>query len=371
MPLTITQAVKKLLIQDPFYGLFLLSLDKRFDSSIPTACVARNGINVELLINEQFWNSLTDLEEIAVLEHEINHICHHHMTMQESFPNKKHFNIAADAEINCYIKNLPKDCIKPEKFGLMPYMGTKFYYENIPEKEDPKNDTLDVHDWKDFENLSEAEKKLIQNQVDHIAKNTAEQVQKMQGNIPAGLTDYIKSLFVKREPVFNWKSYFRRVIGNSIKSYIKSTRYRPSFRFKGQPGNCLKFKPKVLVAVDTSGSVDNTELQDFFTEIQYLYKTGVAVDVIEFDTRIQNKFEYKGQKTEIKIVGRGGTDVTECFNHYKEHREYSTLVVFTDGYLSINLPKCQNVIWVITSNGQRQNYPGTSVYIPKTNKNGT
>ena len=48
MPLTITQAVKKLLIQDPFYGLFLLSLDKRFDNSIPTACVGRNARNKTL-----------------------------------------------------------------------------------------------------------------------------------------------------------------------------------------------------------------------------------------------------------------------------------------------------------------------------------
>ena len=80
MSLTIAQAVKKLLVKEPFYGLFLLSLNKFFDNSIPTACVCRNGINVELMINEKFWNSLSDLEEIAVLEHEISHILHGHLT---------------------------------------------------------------------------------------------------------------------------------------------------------------------------------------------------------------------------------------------------------------------------------------------------
>ena len=367
MSLTLTQAIKKLLIRDPFYGLFLMSIDKRFDDSIPTACVSRAGINVELLVNQKFWDSLTELEELAVLEHEVLHLCHHHLTMQESFPNKKHFNIASDAEINCYIENLPKDCIKQEKYGLPPMCGTKWYYENIPEDKDD-DPTLDVHDWKDFQDLSDAEKKLIENQIDHIAKQTAEQVQKLQGRIPAGFQDYIKNLFAQRPAVFNWKAYFRRVLGNSIKSYIKSTRYKPSHRFKGQPGTALKFKPKVLVAVDTSGSVSNEELQDFFTEINYLHKSGVSVDILEFDAKIQHKFEYKGKKTEIKIVGRGGTDATECFQHYKEHREYSTLVVFTDGYLNIDLPKCQNVIWVITSNGARQKYPGTTIYIPKNNK---
>lgn len=365
MGLTIAQAIKKLLIKEPFYGLFLLSLNKKFDTSIPTACVSRAGINVELLINKDFWDSLTTDQELAVLEHEVLHLCHHHLTMQADFPNKKHFNIASDVEINSYIKNLPDGCLTADKYNLPPTMGTKFYYENIPEDKDDHK-TLDVHDWKDFQDLSEAEKKLIENQIDHIAKQTAEQVEKMCGNIPAGLTDYIKSLFVERPAVFNWKSYFRRVIGNSIKSFLKSTRYRPSHRFKGQPGTCLKFKPKVVVAVDTSGSVSNDELQDFFTEIEYLHKSGVGVDVLEFDTNIQNKFEYKGKKTDIKIVGRGGTDVSPCFDYYKQHKEYSTLVVFTDGYLNIrHLPKCQNVIWVITSNGQRQNYPGISIYIPK------
>ena len=54
MALTIPQAIRKLLIKEPFYGLFLLSLNKYFDDSIPTACVRRKGINVELAINPTF-----------------------------------------------------------------------------------------------------------------------------------------------------------------------------------------------------------------------------------------------------------------------------------------------------------------------------
>lgn len=270
--------------------------------------------------------------------------------------------------VNSFIENLPPGCILPENYNLPPMLGTKFYYENIPEDKDD-DQTLDVHDWKDFQNLSDAEKKLVQNQIDHMAKQSAEQVRKMQGTIPGHFKDYIDSLFKQREPVFNWKNYFRRVVGNSIKSYIKSTRYRPSFRFKGQPGNVLKFKPKVLVGIDTSGSVSNEELKEFFGEVQHLYKSGVCVDIVEFDTQIQSKFEYKGVKTEIPISGRGGTDCTTTVEYYLQHREYSTLVIFTDGYLSVShLPLAQNLVWVITSNGQHQDYPGISIYIPKDRK---
>lgn len=369
MPLTLPQAIRKLLIREPFYGLYLMSLNKYFDNSISTACVKLNGINTDLVINKEFWDSLSDEAELGLLQHELGHILFQHLTMWDDFPNKKHLNIAQDAEVNSYIDVLPPNPILAENYGLPSTMGTKFYYENIPEDKDDENDTLDSHDWQDFRNLSDSEKTLVQNQINHIAKQTAETVMKSNGHIPAGLQEYINGLFKQREAVFNWKGYFRRVVGNSIKSYIKSTRYRPSFRFKGQPGHVLKFKPKVLVAIDTSGSVSNNELQDFFTEVEYLYKSGVGVDVIEFDADIQKKFPYTGKKTEIEICGRGGTDVTTTYEYYINHKEYSTLVVFTDGYLGVDhLSRTRNVIWVITSDGYRQQYPGISIYIPKDKK---
>ena len=71
MALTIPQAVRKLLIKEPYYGLFLLSLNKYFDDSIETACVKRNGINTDLVINYTFWKSLSDEAELAVLQHEV------------------------------------------------------------------------------------------------------------------------------------------------------------------------------------------------------------------------------------------------------------------------------------------------------------
>lgn len=165
----------------------------------------------------------------------------------------------------------------------------------------------------------------------------------MCGTIPGQFKEYIDNLFKQKESVFNWKGYFRRILGNSILMFLKSTRYKPSVRFPDSSGIILKSKPKVLVAVDTSGSVSSNELSDFFTEIQHLYKSGVQVDVVEFDTRIHTKFRYKGPK-EIPINGRGGTDATEVFKLYNADKSYSTLVVFTDGYLNIDRLKAQNVV---------------------------
>lgn len=48
------KALKKLIYKDPFYGLFLLNLDKQYSTEVPTAAVARNGINCRLLINKEY-----------------------------------------------------------------------------------------------------------------------------------------------------------------------------------------------------------------------------------------------------------------------------------------------------------------------------
>ena len=366
MALTIPKAIRKLLIKEPFYGLFLLSLNKYFDDTIKTACVKRNGINVELAINEKFWNSLSDEAELAVLEHEVLHLVNKHLTMQESFSNKDHFNIAADAEVNSYIENLPPDCIKAENYGLPPMCGTKFYYENIPEdKKNPPPPTLDQHDWGAFQGMSDAEKQLVENQIDHIARQTAESVQKMQGRIPSCLTEYIDSLFKKKERIFDWKAYFRRMLGTIIDIELKKTRKKESIRFPDASGLKHRKKSNICVIVDTSGSVSNQELCDFFSEIYHVWKAGASVTIIENDAAIGRIYKYDG-KWDGKVTGRGGTVFDEAVQWYNDHRrDFSTVIFFTDGYADVDLPIAGESVWVITSDGCKQDYPGKTIYIPK------
>ena len=287
--------------------------------------------------------------------------------MQSSFPNKKHFNISADAEINSYIENLPTNAITADKYGLPPMCGTKFYYENIPEDKD--DDTLDQHDWKDFGNLSDAEKQLIENQIDHIAKQSAEQVQKMQGKIPSHLSEYIKKLFEQKKAIFNWKSYFRRMLGTAIDINLKKTRKKESIRFPDASGLKHKKKSSICVIVDTSGSVSNKELCDFFSEINHVWKSGADVTIVENDAAIGRVYKYTG-KWDGKVTGRGGTEFSDSVKYYNDHRrDFNTVIFFTDGYADVNLNIMGQSIWVITSNGYRDNnYPGKTIFIPKENE---
>lgn len=367
------RAVKTLLIREPFYGLFLLNLNRYYGDKCDTACVCRNGINTELCVNKKFWDTLSDDEQLGILRHELMHILFKHITSSEYFGDHDKFNKAADCEVNSYIPILQKDpyCY-PAHWNLENNKGTKFYYENLPDEPDQPQgndgnnyDPNDSHaSWKDFQDLSDAEKELVNQQIDYQAKNTAEHVQKLIGSIPGELKEYLDSLFKIKPQVFNWKAYFRRVIGNLITSELYLTRMRPSRRFPDSRGVKFKRKPHVLVGVDTSGSVNDKELEDFFSEIYYLWKSGVKVTIAQVDTKIEHIEEYNG-KFNKEIYGRGGTEFTSLINYYNERKkDFSTLVIFTDGYVSLNLPSFRNGVWVITKNGQHQDYPGTTIYIP-------
>lgn len=227
---------------------------------------------------------------------------------------------------------------------------------------------MDSHStWKDFKNLPEANKQLISNNINSILKATAEQVEKSRGTIPANLVERINKLREKRPEVFNWKAYFRRMLGSIYDVNIRSTRRKESKRFAGSAGIQHKKKVSILVAVDTSGSVSQNELLEFFSEIDYVYKAGARVTIIQCDTRINSIEEYDG-KNIPEIKGRGGTEFEPPVNYYIKHRkEYASLIYFTDGEAPLPRKKPSGMVWVISSCGMHQDYPGKTVYIPRNN----
>lgn len=187
----------------------------------------------------------------------------------------------------------------------------------------------------------------------------------MRGTIPGEFAGIIENLRKKKPEVFNWKAYFRRLLGSIYDVNIRSTRRKQSKRFEDAAGIQHKKKVSILVAVDTSASVSQKELEDFFSEIDYVYKAGARVTVLQCDTRITSIDEYDG-KNIPQIKGRGGTSFNPPVDYYKEHRkEYASLIYFTDGECSLPKEKPQGIVWVITSNGYRQDYPGKAIYIPK------
>lgn len=385
---TLSKATKSLMLKEPFYGLFLVSLNKEWNERIPTACVSKHNIGYKLKVNTEFWNSLSENHQLGLLKHELLHIVFFHVNIHEEFADKKLANIAMDIEINQYIASdiLPDGALLPSTFpelNLPLKAGCREYYkllqnevnggcQNSPQlgqmvKEsekweidgegnirDQNGNIVPVHDWKDFEGLSEAEKKLLKSQTEHVLTDIANSVNKSCGNIPGEIQSVLKSL--EKEPAkFDWRGYLRRFSGGSQRVYTKKLRRKPNKRFDENPGLKIKQRRHMLLAIDTSGSVNENELREFFNEIDHIHKTGTEITIVQCDTAINNISAYKPNQ-EIKIYGRGGTSFQPVIDYYNENfHRYTSLVYFTDGEAWSPDNVKGRILWVLSSHSQLNN----------------
>jgi predicted metal-dependent peptidase len=94
---SLSKISKELLLKEPYYGFFLLQLNKIWDKKrVPTAGVSKNGINYQLTINPEFWEELSVEHRIGLLKHELLHIAFGHLTIYFKFSDKKLANVAMD-----------------------------------------------------------------------------------------------------------------------------------------------------------------------------------------------------------------------------------------------------------------------------------
>ena len=364
---------KQLMLSEPFYGVFLSTLNKVVRKDVPTAGVCLQGINYQLAVNEEFWNSLPgDKPKIGLLKHELLHICFNHLLDKDDYPDQELHNVAADIEINQYIAEEyypSKDLLLPSSYpelNLPLKAGTKVYYgllkQALESGASPKLQQLmdglkgeGLHPtWGEFDGLSEADAKLAKSQLEHqikeILKNQSGD--KGRGFIPSELESFIDSILAETEPSYDWRSYFRRFAGTSTRTYTKKTRRKLNKRFQENPSLKIKTKKNVLVGIDTSGSVLNEDLARFFAEIHHMYKTGVTITVAEGDAAIHNIYEYKGKMPDF-VTGRGGTDMNPFIEYFNKHKEFNSLIILTDGYIGSNTVKSfKQTIMVITADGE-------------------
>jgi len=372
---SLAKASKELMMIEPFYGFFLIMLNKIWTKTqVPTAGVCKNGINYQLCINEDFWDSLDKKKELGILKHELLHVAFNHLT-HFYFPDKRLANIAMDMEINQYINKtwLPEDGIFIENYEdlkLDHKAGCKYYYKKLQEaKEDKKQngtsgceefdrlcDQLDEgedpvknHDmWKDFQDLSETEKKLIEKQIKRVLTQASDMAEsKSRGCTPGEIKDLIKVDEVL-PPKFDWKNYVRRFSGTSSRVFTKKLRRKENRKFEDNPGLKIKMKKHVLLAIDTSGSVSNEEVKEFMNEMKHIYKTGVAMTLAQCDTSIRKIEPYNGSN-ELNIEGRGGTEFDPILDYFNANlRKYTSLIYFTDGECYTSVKPQAPVLWVLS-----------------------
>ena len=383
---SLSKTSKNLMLKEPYYGFFLLMLHKTWSDKVPTACVSKNGINFQLTIGEKFWANLSEEHRLGLLKHELLHIAFQHLTTFTMFSDKKIANIAMDMEINQYIDFswLPKGGIDINDYAnlnLDKKAGSRYYYDKLKQAEQDKKDNgssgddnmdklldnidqdqgkviiedtnggdkevdLPDHKWEDFENMPEAEKKLIEKQVQRVMSEAKEQTLKKRGFVPGEISGLIK-LDEVIPPKFNWKAYIRRFTGISTKIFTRKVRRKENKRYSDNPGLKIKMRQNMLVGIDTSGSVCDDELKEFINEIHHLYKAGVDITIAQCDSRMQSVEKYDG-KFELAVAGRGGTRFEPVLELFNERKEFTSLIYFTDGEAWTDVKPRKPVLWVLS-----------------------
>jgi predicted metal-dependent peptidase len=315
---------------------------------------------------------LDDAKKMGLLKHELLHIAFNHLTMHFNFSDKRLANVAMDMEINQYIdaNMLPEGGITLDSYpelNLNERAGCRYYYDALRKAQKDKDEKgtsgspgmdklLDAlgngedptnHDWEIFDDLSEAERKLVDKQTQRILNQAKEQTVKRQGTVP-GEIDGVIIIEEIVPPKFDWRGFIRRFTGVSTRVFTKKIRRKENRRFSDNPGLKIKMKQHMLLAIDTSGSVCDDELKEFMNEIHHIYKTGVDITIVQCDTEIRSIEPYRG-KHELQVSGRGGTYFDPVLDYFNENlKKFTSLVYFTDGEAHASIKPRGNVLWVIS-----------------------
>jgi predicted metal-dependent peptidase len=187
------------------------------------------------------------------------------------------------------------------------------------------------------------------------ATNEAFAVAKQQGKMPA---DFERAVSKWLKPKVDWL----RALKQKMRFGISRTEKRdvtwsiPNRRFLGAdyifPSNVGPDKPKIVYAVDTSGSMSDTDLEQAIGELEDIRKKfGAKVYMIDCDANVHGSRWILPHEPLPKLKGGGGTDFCPVFDHLIENRiKPDYCVFFTDGYGSFpdNKPPF-STLWVMTS----------------------
>ena len=109
---------------------------------------------------------------------------------------------------------------------------------------------------------------------------------------------------------------------------------------------------RVVVAIDTSGSIDESLLSQFLCEVEGMMQQypNYEIDVITADAKIQSHQTFlAGERLSYEVSGGGGTDFRPVFELIEREIDYpSLLLYFTDGEGTYpTLAPSYEVLWLM------------------------
>lgn len=167
------------------------------------------------------------------------------------------------------------------------------------------------------------------------------------GSLSGNIAENIKTTL---KVTIDYKKVLKNFRASVLCDKRKLTRLKPNRRTGfDYMGSKYDFTTKLLIAVDTSGSISNENLDEFFSAINRIFKYGIkSINLLYFDCELKGEpKEFKKAQKKYKVSGRGGTSFQPVFDYVAEYF-YDGLIIFTDGYASPPTSKVSRskIVWV-------------------------
>jgi predicted metal-dependent peptidase len=403
-------ALKKM----PYFSSVLLGLRPvRIENmNPPTMAVTSDG---RLLWCDEDLNKLSVAEVAASLLHEVGHVILRHHDRRAAYgADPATFNIAGDMEWNDDLREAGLKMftmVLPEHAGFPAGKTAEWYYNELVKKEShgvrqPHCGSCSGHkhpqepndgdgggqpnaqnqggNQPDANGQSNAPapgmtKSEMESMLAQAARDIKDAAEKRIGNVPGGLVRWADAQLAP--PVVDWRRQLaqhvrfnlQRAEGEHDRTYAKPHRLQPALGYgPGRPllARSVGYKQRILVAVDTSGSIGTEELNLFMPEIDAVLRAvNSEVHFVSCDARINDAGKINHWRDALKLLkGGGGTDFNPVFEYAKNMPERPTLVIFfTDGYGPAPLvePHDMATIWLLTPSSMRPAKWGTYIDLKK------
>jgi len=329
----IAKAKSLLVLDHPFFGMAVSKRDLIYDYNVPTASMDGRG---QMRLNPTWCFPKTVGELIFLLAHEAMHymLCH---AVRIGNRDPEAWNIAADLVIN--------DTLIDAGVGTFIKGGVTFDGARNHSTEELYNDPPEGgggggggigNDIDTRKHLSESEAKEIEGQA-KVELIQSSKAAKAMGKLPANLERMIDEIVHVKTP---WYDILERYMTNKIRDGWSWRRPNRRFVHQGIYLPATDYLPKmgdVVVGVDTSGSIGQTELDAFNAHVGRIIDTcnPASVTVIYCDADVNHVDFFRPEDFPVRLSphGGGGTSFIPVFDYIDEHGLDPEVVVYlTDGY---------------------------------------
>ena len=350
----LTKARTGLVLSSPFFASIALHLKLKEDVEHPTAYTD----SVVLGYNPDFIESLSNAEVKGLICHEVLHIAMLHPFRRNS-RDPFRWNVACDYAINQIVKDagfsLPEGALIEDKYKGM---EAEVIYNMLPKQlQLPSNSVMigDVKDYKPDKNDPKSPTPQQQQQEWKIKLTQAAAVAKAQGKLPAGLGRMIREVM---QPKLPWREILSRFITENAKNDYTWTTPNKRYLYSGLylPALNVPTLGTIAVIIDTSGSINQGELDIFAAELQAILTIypQTEIKVIYVDSKVAGVEDVDIYDFQLHAKGGGGTDFIPGFEYIAENDiDPVCTIYFTDGYCdSFPVTPEHPVLWLLTTKYQ-------------------